>query len=271
MLSPPPSSVASSSITVGSILPRPRDSPLRAGGSKESTFIRYVDQHVLHVQRRFAKRTSPSTTGDKEAAKALSIKADKFDDVEGYNSMREACKDIGKLVDLVWVSGTPRLIVPYLISLALLLQTILSSMPPSPKALFKLLAKLDHAFASLAQGRDIDTGEALPGASAVKTMVSGTEKVRIRSVVDRTRVAAFRAFKQGLFDNEVEEVDDDEDENLMEMDDEDGLVMEDPDTDMNVEDDSWDMQLARIYDRTMVELGDTLEQPNIGIVTEKRG
>jgi hypothetical protein len=28
------------------------------------------------------------------------------------------------------------------------------------------------------------------------------------------------------------------------------------------------MQIARVYDRTMVELGDSLETPNIGIITE---
>nr|POE79429.1 hypothetical protein CFP56_07494 [Quercus suber] len=271
LLSPPPSSVASSSVATA-VLPQPRHIPLRPGGSKESTLIRYLDQHVLHIQRRFAKRTTPSTSGDPEAAIALPIKADTFSDVEGYASMREACKDVSELVDLVWISGTTRLIVPYLINLALLLQTMVSSMPPAPKALFELLDKLDRAFASLAQGRDVDTDEALPGASGVKALVSGTEKVRIRSIVDRTRTAAFQAFKGDVFDNEAGEVDDDDDddaENRLETDDE-GLVIENPSEVPWAEQDSWDMQLARVYDRTMVELGDTLEEPSIGIVTEKR-
>jgi hypothetical protein len=34
------------------------------------------------------------------------------------------------------------------------------------------------------------------------------------------------------------------------------------------EEESWEMQIARVYDRTMVELGDSLETPNIGIITE---
>lgn len=267
LLPPPPSSVAFSA-TPNAVLPHPRSTPLRPGGSKESTLIRYLDQHVLHIQRRFAKRTSPSTSGDPEAAVALPVQADTFSDVEGYSSMREACKDVSELVDLVWVSGTPRLIVPYLLNLALLLQTIVSSMPPSPKALFGVLGKMDHAFASLAQGRDVNTGAPLPGSSETKTLLSGTEKVRIRSVVDRTRVAAFQAFKGESFDHEVEEVDEGEDR--METDDETGLVIEDPDQDMDTESDSWDMQLARVYDQTMVELGDSLDEPSIGIVTEKR-
>lgn len=49
-----------------------------------------------------------------------------------------------------------------------------------------------------------------------------------------------------------------------------GLVLEgDGETD-DQEEESWDMQLARVYDRTIVELGDSLEAPNIGIITEGR-
>nr|POE59087.1 hypothetical protein CFP56_24357 [Quercus suber] len=270
LVSPPPSSIASS-VVPASVLPQPRNTPLRAGGSKESTLVRYLDQHVLHIQRRFAKRTTPSTSGDPEAAIALPIKADTFSDVEGYASMREACKDVSELVDLVWVSGTPRLIVPYLINLALLLQTMISSMPPSPKALFRLLDKMDRAFASLAQGREVDTGEPLPGAAGVKALVSGTEKVRIRSIVDRTRTATFQSFKGDVFDTEVEEAEDEDDaEDAVETDEEEGLVLENPEEGLEAAEDSWDMQLARVYDRTMVELGDTLEEPSIGILTEKR-
>lgn len=37
------------------------------------------------------------------------------------------------------------------------------------------------------------------------------------------------------------------------------------------EEESWEMQIAKVYDRTMVELGDSLETPSIGILTEGRG
>ena len=45
----------------------------------------------------------------------------------------------------------------------------------------------------------------------------------------------------------------------------------DPNAEEEEEDDSFDMQLARVYDRTIQELGDSLEEPGIGIVTEPRG
>lgn len=37
------------------------------------------------------------------------------------------------------------------------------------------------------------------------------------------------------------------------------------------EDNDFNLKIARVYDATMVELGDTLEQPLIGIITEERG
>lgn len=262
ILSPPASSVASNSTASPSALPHPRQSPLRPGGSKESTFIRHVDQQILHIQRRFAKRTSPTGDGLSDVDRD---KADAWGDVKGYASMRQACKDMEELVGIIWVSGTPGLQVPYLINLALLLSTILTAMPPTPKTLFRLVGKLDHAFASLIQGRDIETGERLPGFDGRKA-VSNTEKVRIRSLVERTRVSAIEAFKKGEFDNEeLDEVASNQNE-----DGDDDLVM-DGDVIEEDQDDSWDMQLARLYDHTVVELGDSLEQPDIGIITERRG
>ena len=95
--------------------------------------------------------------------------------------------------------------------------------------------------------------------------MSGTEKVRIRSLVERTRVAVLEAFKKGEFDEEPREQEEGEDED---EDMEGGLVLEGEDFDE--EEDSWDMQLARVYDRTIQELGDALEAPSIGVVTERR-
>lgn len=128
MLSPPPSSVTSSLTNTKSELPHPRSTPLKPGGNKESAFIRYVDDRILHIQRRFAKRETPALNGDDAEKDAAAI----WDSVKGYKSMREACKDVEDLAGVVWVSGTPGLQIPYLISLALLLTTIVAA---SPKAL----------------------------------------------------------------------------------------------------------------------------------------
>ncbi|KAI7378178.1 hypothetical protein KC328_g14026 [Hortaea werneckii] len=189
--------------------------------------------------------------------------------------MKEACRDIRELVDIIWISGTPGLQVPYLISLALLVGNLVTAMPPSPRSLFRLLGKLDHAFASLIQGRDVESGEVLPGFEG-RRGVSGTENVRIRSLVERTRVGVVESFKRGEFEFEgVDGEEDREGEGMdVEEDDDGGLVLENGDPNAEEEEeegDSFDMQLARVYDRTIQELGDSLEEPGIGIVTEPRG
>lgn len=275
LLSPAPSSTFTASTSHNPTLPRPREHPLKSGGAKESAFIRYADQQLLTVQRRFAKRTTssaaqPATSHNSDGGRESSNRFPSavLEASPGYRSMKEACKDIEELVDVVWVSGTPSLQVPYLINLALLLSQIVPAMPVKARSLFRVLAKLDHCFASLITGKDVETGEALPGFEGGRRGLSGTEKVRIRSLVERTRVAVVEAFKKGEF--EYEEADDGDE---MDTDMEGELVLEGHDLEgAEVEgEDSWDMQLAGVYDRTIVELGDSLEEPGIGILTERRG
>lgn len=236
-------------------LPHPRNAPLRSGGNKESAFIRYVDSKMLHIQRRFAKRT----TGNLGRMPDRDLAAEP-DDAKGYASMKEACKDIEELVDMIWISGTPHLQIPYLITIAMQLSTVIDTMPPHPKSLFHALAKLDHTFASLLHGRDIVSGEELPGIIGSKA-VSETQKVRIRSLVERTRIQVVEAFnKEPAHDSDSD------------MDDSDGQTSEtDGESHMDLdvgerqeEDQSLDMQIARVYDFTVVELGDSLDVPNIG-------
>jgi hypothetical protein len=91
ILSPPQSSVASS---VVGILPQPRGHPLKPGSTKESTFIRYLDDNILKIQRRFAKRGSDGEGGNERL------------EATGYKSFSEPAKDIETLIDLIWLSGT---------------------------------------------------------------------------------------------------------------------------------------------------------------------
>ena len=96
-LQSPATSYTASTSTISETLPHPRDHPLKKGGSKESSFIRFVDQSLLKIQRRYAKR------GDAE----LDVEQKGGDGSgHGYRSFAEAAGDIEKVVDLVWVSGT---------------------------------------------------------------------------------------------------------------------------------------------------------------------
>ncbi|KAK5678734.1 hypothetical protein LTS10_009178 [Elasticomyces elasticus] len=90
------------------------------------------------------------------------------------------------------------------------------------------------------------------------------------ALIQVEEVGVLEAFKKGEFDEEApEEINDDEDED----EDMEGLLVLEGGRDVeDEEEDSWDMQLARVYDRTIQELGDALaDGPGIGIVTEKRG
>lgn len=94
MLSPPLSSTAASSISTVP-LPRPRSHPLKPGGPKESSFISFVDREIMQIERRYAKRV------DIEGAATSSQGFSK-----GFRNFGEAAKEIEKLLDLIWVSGT---------------------------------------------------------------------------------------------------------------------------------------------------------------------
>ena len=87
--SPAPSIASRSSTT--SNLPHPRSHPLRAGSAKEEAARRYVESRLLHISRRYTKKFQPH---------------DASEDVHGYESMTEAAKDLGEVVDVLWLSGT---------------------------------------------------------------------------------------------------------------------------------------------------------------------
>jgi hypothetical protein len=87
--SPAPSNISSSS--TASNLPHPRAHPLRAGSAKEDAARRYVESRLLHISRRYTKKFQPP---------------DETEDVHGYESMSEVAKDLGEVVDVLWLSGT---------------------------------------------------------------------------------------------------------------------------------------------------------------------
>lgn len=147
---------------------------------------------------------------------------------------------------------------------------MITAFPAAPRPLFRLVGKLDNAFASLLQGREIDTGDPLPGFN-MNRGVSGTEKVRIKSLVERTRICVVDVMSKGDFEEDEEML---EQKDTATSDMEGDLILDEPadlDVDEDFEDEDWDMQIARVYDKTLVELGQTMEGPEIGIRTEPVG
>lgn len=94
----PPASAASPTPTTTSFtsknpdLPAPRSHPLKPGSPKESALINYLDDKILRITRRYAKKFS-----EEMASK---------DDAPGYTTYEEFVADADPLLDVAWISGT---------------------------------------------------------------------------------------------------------------------------------------------------------------------
>lgn len=270
---PPASSVATSHHP--SPLPQTRKHPLKPGGPKESELITYLDTGLARVQKRVNNRKNNRK-----------MKKETQGDEEGYHTFSEVAKDLEGLVDVVWVSGSrkspPRLSsyqavrrancsgyaanlqIPYLLGIAAMITDFLPVFGPAPRSTFRLLDKLDAAFSSLLQGRDADTGEPLPGFAHGRT-ISTTNKVRLKGLVERMRLMVVRKLGgDGLEDAEEMEIDDGD----LADDEEQGMVHFEG-FEHNEEDDEWEERhIARVFERTLSELGDVLGGTPIGIITD---
>ncbi|RAL04350.1 general transcription factor IIH subunit TFB6 family [Aspergillus ibericus CBS 121593] len=220
----------SNSSNAPSLLPQPRSHPLRPGSAKEATVINYVDSTLLRIARRHAKKFSKAFADPNLP-----------DSERGYESFEELGRDLEAVVDVLWVSGTPSLQIPYLISLAVQVNSYLAEYPFSAAATFRVLGKLDEVFAAL-----LGEGEG-EGDDGRGSVVSMTEKVRIKSIAESGRVVVVEARERERENGGDEEEDEDEDE------------MEDV---LGIEEypaaGKWEMQTARVYERTMQLLGDEL-------------
>lgn len=259
--SPAPSATSIRSV---SGLPHPRGHALRPGSAKEDKVRNFVSQRMLHISRRFVKKSGLAAPGD---------------DVVGYKSMAELCKDAEGLIDIIWLSGTRKLLlnhvcpepfpaltavpaslqIPYLLNVASEFNTWVPAFTASPRATFSLLRKLDHCFASLLCGQDIETKESLPGfENGLRAGMSRTDMVRCKSIVEQTRILIVDVMSQEP---------DDEEDGAEES--EPPLTADEAESDrdgpMNLSNGAWDededrlqMDVARVYEHTLVQLGQTL-------------
>jgi Subunit 11 of the general transcription factor TFIIH len=134
-----------------------------------------------------------------------------------------------------------------LLNIAGSVNTYLPAFPPSPKLTFGLLRKLDHAFSSLLRGEDSTTGEILPGFErGIRGGMSKTDMVRCKGLVEATRVLVVDVM------NKEPELDEN-----MEMDDAETDLEDDPT--MDIEEQKFEMDVARVYEQTIVQLGERLD------------
>ncbi|KAK7402506.1 hypothetical protein QQX98_011750 [Neonectria punicea] len=237
--SPAPSTASSAR---SSDLPRPRGKSLQPGSNKEGLVRRYVEERLMETSRRYVKKFGNPAPGDK---------------VVGYKSFSEVCKDLDGIVNVLWLSGTPMLQIPFLLRLASDFTQYVRSFPPSPKASFALLRKLDHCFASLLCGEDLGTHETLPGFhNGLRGGMTTTDMVRCRSLVEQSRVLMVEVMSSGDADDEESET-----ESVTDVDmdsDTDDLGRSTWDGQEDEEEELQHLDAARVYQYTIVHLNERL-------------
>lgn len=168
---------------------------------------------------------------------------------------------------------------PYLLNLAVLTVEFLPLFPAterSTQATFRLLSKLDEAFSSLLTGHNTATGDPLPGFDNGRS-ISTTDKVRLKGVVDRTRLTVVRIMSGESIAADESDVGeamdtDTEGEAPQRQDTVKFEGFENNDDDDDEEDEDWEERsIACVYEKTIGELGDVLGGPPIGIITDDWG
>jgi hypothetical protein len=134
-----------------------------------------------------------------------------------------------------------------------LINTYLPEYPHfQPKPTFRLFRKLDIIFASLLLGEDVESGVPLSGFEYTRNIVSMTEKVRIKGIAEASRIVVVE-----MREKDVEYQDDDDDDDDSENDWEDGMDIDETEFE-TAHTGLWEMEAARVYERTIQYLGDDL-------------
>ena len=251
----PPESSFAPSVHYTTPLPQPRKHPLPSGGQKEASLIFYLDRALDNVGKRTTNRH---------------VKELLPGELPGYKSFAEVVKDLDPLVDIVWVSGTPTLQLPYLIGILVSTVNCLPMFPPLPRTTLDFLAKLDTAFANLLNGHDSETGELLSGFSDNRG-ISTTDKVRVKGVVERARSTVTRHLvgEEGEDAPEINrkaDKPDKEDEGFVKFE---GFENDDDSDDESAAHKRDEQGVAHVFEKTIMELGELLGGDTIGIVTDE--
>lgn len=163
--------------------------------------------------------------------------------------------------------------IPYLLNIANEFTEWVVKFPPQPEPLFTVLNKLDYCFASLLAGQDIDSKETLPGfENGIRGVVTKTDMVRCKSIVEQTRVVIVEVMSKQPDENDGNDESETEDETEKEVTEAEtdtegnysaaestGFVdpnWEDPDDELH-------MDVARVYEKTLVQLGEVMDQAGL--------
>lgn len=135
----------------------------------------------------------------------------------------------------------------------------MTSFPPSPTGTFAILQKLDHCFASLLVGIDVETREALPGfENGLRGGMSRTDMVRCKSIVEQTRVLVVE-----VMSGDPGGIEDEDDDYKADTTGDETQTSDEANGPSKVgiwdeDDERLHMDVARVYENTLIQLGETL-------------
>jgi hypothetical protein len=180
----------------------------------------------------------------------------------GYRSVSALVDDLEKLVDLLWKSSSPSLQIQYLLQVANTFNEYLAGYQIADEKewydVFALLDKLDRCFYELITAHATGSG------------MNMTEKVRLKSVVERTRLHVVKLSEFGD-DRETPDPSTESVKDLGQAErkdreeggpptppEEDAMDVDHEGEDGDGEDFAWEIDVARVYERTLQEIGDDL-------------
>ncbi|KAG0153031.1 hypothetical protein PDIDSM_1990 [Penicillium digitatum] len=219
------------------LLPQQRSHPLPSGSEEETQLRGQISNRIERVTYRKMKSDIGMDAPNTPASERR------------YDGFKGLATDVEGLVDTLWASATPTIQTEALITLAGLTQTSLAAFPFDAPPTLNILHKLDSIFAALCTGIPPLTGAVLPGAQPGQSLVTETQKVRIRSLAERTRSQLFSCLanssKRGIaatvnaygYGSGHVDVDDDEDS---------GDEVDDP----------WLLEATRVYEKSLMLLAE---------------
>ncbi|CAI7640026.1 unnamed protein product [Penicillium palitans] len=160
-------------------LPQQRSQPIPSGSEEETQLRGQISSGIERVTYRKMKSDMGMDAPDTPASERR------------YDSFKDLAADVEDLIDTLWASATPAIQTEALITLAGLTQTSLPAFPFDAPPTLNILHKLDSVFAALCTSMHPLTGAVLPGAQPGQSLVTETQKVRIRSLAERTRYQVF--------------------------------------------------------------------------------
>ncbi|KAF8427539.1 hypothetical protein EV426DRAFT_590529 [Tirmania nivea] len=232
-------------------LPAPRPTPLKPGSKHETALVRFLDEGLLDISRKYTKKYTPG----------------------GYYDIQPMVQDLERLVDLIWISATPSLQIQYLLQIANNFNDYLASFQLNLKVTFRFLDVLDRCFYALITGNSANPDTTPISAPMASPHFSMTAKVRLNSIIQRTRLHIIKIVEEGPRNIQGDEIAD----MPVPAESSTGSVTDEtfrgatPATDMDMamgnnsyEDEEgggdieWEMATARIYELSLTEVGEQL-------------